>query len=165
MRSETPQLALDLLPHLIGQVGLPDAVAELLSLLFLRVRLPQLLLDRLELLPQHVVLLLLAHLALGLAGDLLAQLEDTQLVGEVVVDEPESVDSSGRLEQRLLSLDVQSEHRGDQEGQHERVRRLGRKLVDIDGARGLGELDDPGRLLKRVAMEGLDLKPFVRRQW
>ena len=96
------QLALGLLAHLVGQVGLVEAAAQLLGLLALGVLLAQLVLDGPELLAEHVVALLLAHLGLGLAGDLLPQLEHLQLVGQVAVEQPEGLEPRGRLEQGLL---------------------------------------------------------------
>ncbi len=57
------ELAVGLLAHLLGQLELRELLAQLVHLGLRRVVLAQLLLDRLELLAQHVLALRALHLA------------------------------------------------------------------------------------------------------
>ena len=123
--------------------------------------LAQLFLDGPELLAEHVLALLLAHLGLGLAGDLLPQLQHLQLVGQVAVQQPQGLEPGGGLEQGLLLRHVQAEHRAEQVGQHQRVLGLGRELLDVDPRVGLGQLERLGGQVEHGAAEGLDLGPLV----
>ena len=63
---EPSELAVDGLPHVLGQLGRLDAFAELLELGLLGVALAELLLDRLQLLAQEVLALALLELRLDL---------------------------------------------------------------------------------------------------
>jgi hypothetical protein len=105
------QLALRLLAHLVGQVGLGQALAQLVDLRLLGALLAQLALDGLHLLAQHVLALLLGHLRLDLPLDLLAQLEHLHLVGQVAVQQAQALPAARDLQQRLLLGHVQAEHR------------------------------------------------------
>ncbi len=71
-------LARDLL-GLLGQLGLDDLLGELVEVAGAVVELTQLLLDGLELLAQHVLALVAAHLLLDLGVDALLDLEDLEL--------------------------------------------------------------------------------------
>ena len=55
---------------------------------------------------------------------------------------------------------VEAEHRPDQVGEHQRVLRLGRELLDADPA-GLRQRDRLGGQVEHGAAEGLDLRPLV----
>ena len=88
------QLALGLLAHLVGQVGLGQPAAQLFDFRLFRGGFAQLVLDGLHLLAQQVLALLLAHLALRLGGDLLAQLQHLHLVRQVAVDQPQRLQAA-----------------------------------------------------------------------
>ena len=69
-----------------GMPGGFDLLAELVDLLGLVVALAELLLDRLHLLAQEVLALVLADLRLHLRLDLRAELEDLELLGQDAVE-------------------------------------------------------------------------------
>src|SRR5256885_701967 len=69
------EFALGLLADLLRQLDLRQPAAQLLDLGFLRAALAQLVLDGAHLLAEPVVALLLGHLRLGLARNLVAQFQ------------------------------------------------------------------------------------------
>ena len=79
---EALQLALGLLPGVLGQARRLEALAQLLGLGRGLVHLAQLLLDRLELLAQEVLALALLHLGLHLRLDPAADLHQLELARE-----------------------------------------------------------------------------------
>jgi hypothetical protein len=79
---QTGELALGRLLRLLGQVCLLDALAQLVELRLLLVLLPQLLLDRLELLAEEILPLPLVDLGLDLGLDLRSELDDLELASE-----------------------------------------------------------------------------------
>ncbi len=96
-RSSFVRLLLDFLGHL--RVG--DRLAQLVELA-LRVVLAELLLDRLQLLAQHVLALPLVELALRLLADLARQLQHLDAVRQELDDAVEPVANLERLEDGLL---------------------------------------------------------------
>jgi len=102
--SRLSSLLADLL-HIRRQPDLLQPLAELVQLLFLFAQLAQLFLDGLELLAQVVLALGLGHLALDLAVDLRAELEDLALAVEQLEDELHPVFEIDRLEDLLLLFD------------------------------------------------------------
>ena len=104
---EAPQLLLRLLLDFLGHLRVGDRLAQLVEL-GLRVVLAELLLDRLQLLAQHVLALALVELALRLLADLARQLQHLDAVREELDDAIEPVANLERLEDRLLlgRLDV-----------------------------------------------------------
>ena len=129
-----------------------------------RIGLSQLALNGPELLAEQVLALLLAHLVLGLARDLLPQLQHLELVSQVAMDQPERLGAGGCLEQGLLLGHVQTHHRPDEKGQNQRIGRLGRKLVDIDPSLRVRQLQRAGRQVEHGAAQGLDLRSLVLRE-
>src|SRR5438552_18278121 len=78
------QLALSFLTHVLRKIRFGEPVTE--TTRFARITAAvELFLDGTQLLPQHVIPLLLTHLGLSLAGDLAAQLEDVNLMSEMSV--------------------------------------------------------------------------------
>ena len=108
------ELALGLLAHLFGQIGLVEAPAQLRGLGFLRTLLAELLLDRPQLLAQQVFALLFAHLRLRLAGDLLAHLRDLAFVQQVAVQQAHRLELGRGVEQALRLFELQADQRAEQ---------------------------------------------------
>ncbi len=102
---------------LVRHAGLLDLVAQLVDLGLLRVVLPELALDRLELLAEDVLPLRLVHLGLDFALDLALELEDLDLAAEEGGDELEALDDVDRLEQLLALLGRHVGAVGDHIGQ------------------------------------------------
>jgi hypothetical protein len=127
----------------------------------LRVVLPELALDRLELLAEDVLALGLVHLRLDFGLDPTLELEDLDLMGEEVRHELEALDHVDRLEQLLALL-----------GRHVRAVRdhVGQQPGLADVARGDGGLRRDRGSVRDVLLdlrldglhEGLDLEPIGR---
>ena len=83
------ELAVGDLAHLLGQLELGELLAQLLDLGLRRVALAELLLDRLELLAQHVLALGLVELGLHLGLDARAHGGDLELVREDLRQPPQ----------------------------------------------------------------------------
>ena len=127
--------------HFLRQIGGNQAVTQLLSLGPFGTGLAQFSLNSPELLAEKVFPLLLAHLVLSLARDLLPQLQHLQLLGQVAMDQPETLETRRCFEQRLLLRHVQAHHRPDEKGQNQGIRRLGRELFDIESGFRMRQLD------------------------
>ncbi len=139
-------LARDLV-RLARQIGLGDALLEDVEVALIALLLAELFLDRLELLAQDVLALVLAHLLLDLGVDALAHLEDLELPREQPEHLADAVLRVDRLEELGLLVDGRVEVRGDEIGE------LPRLLDRVDERAGLArqlghELDD---LLRNVA--------------
>ena len=161
---QPPQLAVGLLAHLLGQVELGQPLAQLLDLGLLRVLFAQFLLDGVQLLPQQVLALLLGQLALGLAGDLAAQLQHLDLVGQVVVHRPQRLAAGLRLQQRLFLGQFQAEQRGQQVDQPQRVLGGDQQLVQLDRRLRLRQRKGLGGQLHHGAVQRLHLGGRLLRQ-
>jgi hypothetical protein len=81
-RAQPLELLLRDLLGLAREVGLGDALLEAVEVALVAVVLAELFLDGLELLAEHVLALVLAHLLLDLGVDALAHLEDLELPRE-----------------------------------------------------------------------------------
>ncbi len=86
---EPLELPASLAIDLLWQAGLVDPTSELRELGLISVCLAELLLDRLQLLSQHVLALRLLHLGLNLRLDLRAQLEGLELAVQDHGERPE----------------------------------------------------------------------------
>ncbi len=136
------QFAIGFLPHALGHLGLGDGVAKLLGLGFASVTLAQLLADRVELLVEVVLPLVLVDPAANLLVDLSRQLEHFELVGEGFVDLPQPQRDVEGLQQFLLLHQV--------EGQ------VGRQEIDqTTGA--FDVVEDRDRLFRDAGRQGNDL--------
>ena len=93
--------------RLLRHAGRLDLLAQLVDLALLVVALAQLLLDRLHLLAQVVLALVLLQLALDLALDLAADLEHLEVLDQDLVDALEPRADVERLEQLLLLRGVE----------------------------------------------------------
>ena len=117
------ELALGLLPRLLGQLRLLDPLAQLVDLGLLLVALPQLLLDRLQLLAQEVLALALVDLRLDLRLDLGAEPHHLQLAGEDLREPAQPLRDVDLLEQLLLLGARDPQRAGDQVARAPRGRR------------------------------------------
>ena len=123
------------------QIGLGDPLLEPVQISLIALVFAELLLDGLELLPQHVFALVLAHLLLDLGVDALAHLEDLELSGEQAEHLADAFLDIHRLHELGFLL-----HRRVQVGRHQ-IRQVPRRLDGIDERAGLArqfrhQLDD-----------------------
>jgi hypothetical protein len=102
---------------LLGHLGLGDLLGELVEVAAAVVELAQLLLDRLELLAQHVLALVAPHLLLDLGVDPLADLEHLELARQELQHLAGPGLEIEGLEHVLLLADLELEVAGDQVGQ------------------------------------------------
>ena len=148
----TPRLLVDLL----GQVGLVDALAQLVDLGLGLVGLAQLFLDGLQLLAQHVLALVLVHLRLHLVLDLGAELQHFQLPVHEGGERAQPARQVGLFEQLLLVLGLEAHGRGDEVAERRRVVDAGGRHLELVGQIG-HQGDDLGVDRHQVALEGLQL--------
>ena len=94
---EPPELALGLLAHVVGHLGLGDLLAVLLD--DRRLVLAELLADRVELLAEEVLALLLLRAGLDVLADALAHLQLGQPLALEAERQLEALDDVDRLEQ------------------------------------------------------------------
>jgi hypothetical protein len=100
-----------------GEVGLGDAVLEAVEIALIAVVLAELFLDGLELLAEHVLALVFAHLLLDLGVDALAHLEDLELPREQPQHLPDALLDVDRLDQLGLLFDGRVEVGGHEIGE------------------------------------------------
>ena len=157
--------ALELLHrHLLdvgGHLRVQDLLAKVVEVAAGFVNLPQLFLDGLQLLPQHVLALVAAHLFLDLAVDLLADLQHLVLAGQELQHLAQPGLEVERLQDVLLFVDLHVQVRRDQIRQlpglghavHQRRRLLGQ----------FGhQLDDPLGYILEVHHQGVQLDLAAR---
>ena len=160
---EPVELAQGLPVRLLGHAGGLDLLAKLGQLLTPLVALAELLLDRLQLLPQVVLPLGLGHLALDLRVDLRPQLEDLGLLREGLHQRLEPRLDVGRLEERLALDGGQGGQGGGDEVDHPpRVAGAGDEGQEIVGQRR-GQLDDPLEERESLPAERLGFHVVGRR--
>ncbi len=160
---EAPQLLQSLLLHLLGHLGVRNRLAQVVEL-GLGVVLAELLLDRLQLLAQHVLALALVELALRLLADFARQLEHLDAVRQDLDDAIEPIANLQSFENRLLlgrlDVDEPADHVGERARRLDvlqRRRELRRHLrQEIDGLDGL---------LLQQRRAGLDLGVGVHVIW
>ena len=109
------QLSVDLLARLLGDLQGFEALTELLDFLAVDV-LPQLLVDRLQLLAQEDLALPLAELLLDLRSDLFLRFEDADLPLQVDKQLPQAVLDGQGLEKLLLLIGFELGVEGDEIG-------------------------------------------------
>ena len=102
------ELAQRFLLHGLGQAGRFELGAQLFDLARLIVAFAELLLDRLELLAQEVIALVLADFRLHLALDLRAELEHFELLDQQAVEQVEARADVERLQHFLLGFGARS---------------------------------------------------------
>ncbi len=136
---QAAELALDLLAHLLGHVGLVDLRAQLVG--DGRVVLAQLAPDRLHLLAQDVLALLLGGALLDVVADALAHLQLGEALALELERELEALGDVERLQQADLLLE----------------RQVGRVAGGVGQRAGLDDRADPGRDAAVVAAQLEDL--------
>ena len=115
-----------------------------------------------NLLAQHVLALLLAHLRLGLAVLIFLRSSSTcTSCAEIAVQQPQRLAARRRFEQGLLPGHVEAEHRAEQVGEAQRIRRLGGELLDVDRHLHLGQLQHASGQIDDGAIQRLDLGAAV----
>jgi hypothetical protein len=153
---EPRQLAVDRLLHVLRQLHLREARAELVQLRLVGVTLPELVLDRLQLLTQEELALPLLHLLLDLRLDLRAQLEDLELAIQDGRDLAQPRLDVTLLEQRLLLDGLQAQRRGDEVAQRARIFDVGSRDLQL-----LGQVrhqpDDAAEERLHIARQRFDL--------
>src|SRR5659263_91775 len=145
-----PRLAIDLL----GQLQLVDLAAQLVDLGGDLVHLAQLFLDRLHLLAQEVFALVLVHLALDVALDLAAQLEDLKLTGEYNRQLAQALLHIGLFQKLLFLVGIDLDRRGDEITQGAGVVHVGRRHLQLF-RQVWHQPDDLGEDILQVAGERL----------
>ena len=158
------QLAQRFLLHCLRHAGGLDPVAQLLDLLRLVVGLAQFLLDRLELLPQEILALVLPHLRLHLRLDLRTELEHLRFLDEKPVEVSHPRADVERLEHFLPGGGGHGgQARRDEVGQLARFGDVARQRLQLVGEqRGKGH--DSLEVVLDVPLEGVDLEAvFLRR--
>jgi hypothetical protein len=157
------ELAKRFLLHLVGHPRRFDLVAQLVDFLGLIVAFAELLLDRLHLLAQEVLALVLADFGLHLGLNLRSQLENLELLGEDPVELIHPRAQVDGLEQLLFHRRPDRAETGrDEVGQPARigdVRRKHRQIVREDGR----ELNDLLEVRPDVPLERVDLERVPRR--
>ena len=172
------ELAQRFLLHRLGQPGGIDLLAQLLDVLGLVVAFAELPLNRLQLLAQEVVALVLADLRLHLRLDLRAELEHLELLDQEPVEVVEAGADVERLEHFLLGRGRhRAQARGDEVGgpaglgdvrgqrlqvvRHQRRQRDDLLEVDLDVALQRVDLQPiaVGQLLRRLGDVGQQIRP------
>ena len=154
------QLAVGLLAHVLGQRDRVQLLAQLLDLGLGRVALAQLLLDRLELLAQHVLALGAVELGLHLRLDARADRRDLELAREHLGEPVQPLADVELLQQRLLLLGLDPQRAGDQVGERRGVVQVGdRHLELLRQVRDV--LDDAPERLLHVAHERGQLRSLA----
>jgi hypothetical protein len=146
---EARQLALGDRPGVLGQLRLLELLAELPRLRLLLVNLTELLLDRAQLLAQDVLALAPVHLRLHLRLDAAADLDQLELAGEDLRQEPQPLLDAPLLEQPLLLLRGHAQGAGDHVGELGGVVQVRHRQLEL-----LGQI---GKLLDDARERGLDV--------
>ena len=153
------QLPVDLRPHGLGEVDLGELPAQLVHLGLGGVALAELLLDRLELLAQHVLALGAVELGLDLRLDARADVHHLELAREDLRQPPQPPRHVALGQQRLLLLRLDPQGAGDQVGERRRVLQVGHRQLEL--LRQVRDrLDDVREGLLHVAHQGRQLGPF-----
>ena len=154
---EARELALGLLPGLVGELRLLELAAQLLSLDLLLVVLAELVLDGLQLLAQEPFALALVHLRLHLGLDARPDLHQFELAGQDLREHAQPLGHVALLEQGLLLLGLDAQRAGDQVRELGRIVEVGHRHQQLLGQ--IGQLlDDAREGALHVAMERLQLR-------
>src|ERR671914_2019015 len=116
-------------------------LGQLAELGLLRIALPELLLDRLQLLAEEELALPLLHLRLDLRLDLRTKLEDLELTAEDARELAKSLRDVRELEQALLLLALEAERGGHEVREHARIVDVRRSELELGRQVG-DEADD-----------------------
>ena len=115
------ELPFRFLPHMVGQVRLGHLFLEMGDLVVVAVLFAQFLLNRFQLLAQHVFALALADLRLRIAGDLVAELENLNLFGQGHIEGAQQIQRRSAFEQLLLFRHAEVDQGGHAIGQGHRI--------------------------------------------
>ncbi len=160
---EPAELAVGRLAGLLGQAGRLDPLAQLVDLRLLLVPLPELLLDRPQLLAQVVLALALVDPLLDLRLDLGAERDHLELAGEDLREPPQPGADVDLLEDLLLLGGRDAQRSGDQVGERRGVLDVGDgELELLRQVRDL--LDDLAEGALHVAGQRLQLRAPPRRR-
>ena len=155
---EPVELAQRFLPDRVGQPGGVKLFPQLVDLLGLLVTFAELLLDRLHLLAQEVLALVLADFGLHLRLDLRAELEDLELLDEQTVERVHPGADIERLEHLLLDRGPdRRQARGDEVGELARIGDVAGERLEIVGQERR-ERDDLLEVALDVALQGVDFE-------
>ena len=154
------ELALGRLHRLLGQPRPLDPLAQLVDLGLLLVALPELVLDRFQLLAEEELALPLVDFGLDLGLDLAAQLDDLELAGEDLGEPAQAGADVELLEQLLLFGGRDPQRAGDQVAERRRVVDVGDRHLQLLGQVG-DVLDDLGEGALHVAGQRLQLGPLL----
>ncbi len=143
----------------LGQVGFGDPRADLLHLAFAFSKLG---LDRLQLLPQHVLALGVGHLFLGARFDAAFELEDLDLARQRHGHRVQLHFKVVLLEELLLVLRLHVEQAGQQVGDPQRVVHAGDERLDVR-RQPRGEAQGAVDQLLKVTHAGVDGDGPLRR--
>jgi hypothetical protein len=156
---EPIELAQRLFLDCLRQAGRFELGAQLFDLARLIVAFAELLLDRLELLAQEVITLVLADLRLHLALDLRTELEHFELLDQQAVEEVEARADVERLQHFLLRFGRdRAEARRDEVGETAGVGDVRRQRLQIIGHQRR-QRDDLLEVRLDVALQRIDLEP------
>ncbi len=154
---EPLELLLGFLEHLLGHLGVFDALAEFRHFLRPFVQLAEFFLDGFQLLAQKVFALGLVHLPFGLRLDLLLHGEDIDFLGENFADLAQPLNRVHDLQDGLRDVDLQSEIGGHHVGEPAGVFQIFDDHHHV-GNQHLAEADDLLDLLLDRAHDGLGLQ-------
>ena len=154
---EAIELADGFLLDLVGHAGRFDLVAQLLDLLGLVVALAQLLLDRLHLLAQEVLALVLADLGLHLRLDARPEFEDLELLDQDPVERVHPRADVERRQNLLLHRRAdRRQARRDEVGELARIGDVGGERLEVVRQQRR-QRDDLLEIALDVALERVDL--------
>ncbi len=111
---EPVELALRRLLHVLGHVRVVDLLAQLVRFGLLRIGFAELFLDRPHLLAKVELALVLLHLALDVGLDLVAQLDDFELLGDHAREHAQPLRGVALFEDRLTVRRLEPHRRGDE---------------------------------------------------
>ena len=115
---KTVEFAIGSLLHVLGHAGAIDLLAQLVEFGELRIDLTEFFLNRAKLLAQVELALILLHLALDVALDLMSQFDDFELLGEQHRELAHALGRVALFEQRLPIRRLQAHRGGDEIRQH-----------------------------------------------
>ena len=154
------ELAVGLLADLLGQGDRVELLAQLLDLGLRGVALAELLLDRLELLAQHVLALRAVELGLHLRLDPRADRRHLELAREQLGEPSQPLGDVEILQQRLLLIRLDPQRARDQVRERRGVVQVGDRHLELLGEIG-GVLDDLAERLLHVAHQRGQLRPLA----
>ena len=158
---EACQLAVGGLPYVVGKVECVEPLPQLVRVGLLGIALAELLLDRLQLLPEEELALSFLELRLHLRLDLRSELEDLELPIEDLGDLAQTLLGFGELEDQLLLLGLEAEGRRDEVAETARVVYVRSRDLELLG-QVRREADNAAEQALRVPQQCLELAALGR---